>query len=217
MSRVVSLGSCLALGIVAWAAVAVPAVAATASMDLFQRALDPHPKLHSYTASAQLAAQMHNPLPLRKTFTGTAWYLEPNLKIAFDNVPNSLKSFKELSVSAAAFEGTSAQYTVTPGADDGTTSTYTLVPKKAGARVKQLTIKVDNASAKINQAVWSYTDGSQLTVTPTYSTVSGMRIASQQQISAHFPKYSVDGTLTLSNFKINVPVDPKIFASPPPQ
>jgi hypothetical protein len=206
----------VASGISVWAVAALPATAATASMDLFHRALNFNPQLRSYIASATLVARMYGPLPIQKTFTGSAWYLKPNLKIVFDNLPSALQSFQELSLSAITFQDP-AKYTVTPGADDGVTSVYALVPTNPDARVKQITFRIDDASAQIEEALWAYTNGSTLRVSPSYTMVSGMRVASRHQIIARYPNYRVDGTLTFSNYAINVPIDPNIFASSTPQ
>ena len=209
-----------ALAVVALAAPLVgppPALSAgAASPALFHKAMGGDPALKSYTASATLAAHMTHPLPLRKTLNGKAWYLKPQLKINFDDVPKQLAKFKDLSASAASFDGSSAEYTLASGVDDGSTSTYDLNPKKSGTRVKTVTVVVTDATARVAKVQWNYADGSTLSVVPTYTTVSGIRVATTFQIDASFPGYGVDGTLTLSNVNVNAPVDPSVFASPKP-
>ena len=190
--------------------------AAPASPALFKRAVTGNPALKSYTATASLAARMTHPLPLRKTLNGKAWYLKPQLKVEFDNVPPQLARFKDLSASAASFEGSSAQYALASGSDDGTASTFSLNPKKPGSRVKSVNVIVDDASAKVTKIVWNYTDGSTLSVVPTYSTLGGTRVASSFAINASFPGYGVSGTLTLSDINVNATVDPSVFATAKP-
>ena len=187
-----------------------------ASLTLLQRATDPNPALKSYTAAASLSATLRGPLPVRKTFPGTVYYLRPNRKIELQNVPGPLSRFKELAASAPSFEQLTAQYSVTPRTDDGTVSTYSLVPKNAGSRVKSVTVTVGDASAQVTQVEWLYTNGGKLSFNQQYSSVAGFELPSKANIAARFPGYSVDGVLTFSNYKPNAAVSPSVFVSPSP-
>jgi hypothetical protein len=192
---------------------AVPASAAqTASLDLLRRAINPNPTLNSYTASAQLSATLHVLIPVHKSFNGTVYYLRPKRKIAFENVPGELSKFKDLVSSAPSYEQAEQQYTITPLANDGTVSSYSLVPKKTGGRVKSVLVMVNNQSALIERAAWTYTDGS-LTFNQTYMTLGTYRLPSKATISARFPGYSVDGTLTFSGYQPNATVSPSVFTT----
>jgi hypothetical protein len=193
---------------------ALPASAAqTASLDLLRRAINPNPTLNSYTASAHLAAILHVLIPVQKSFNGTVYYLRPKRKIAFQNVPGELKQFKDLVSSTPTYDEATAQYTITPLTDDGTVSTYSLVPKKTGGRVKNVTVTVDNGSALVQRAVWSYTNGGSLTFNQTYMSLGAFRLPSKATISARFPGYSVDGTLTFSGYQPNASVSPSVFTT----
>jgi len=182
------------------------------STDLLKRAVDPNPELQSYVASASLAAVLHAPVPVHKTFVGTAYYQKPKQKIVFDNATGPLSAFKELTESTPSFAEASAEYAITPLADDGKASTYRLVPSQPGRRVKSLTLTVDNGTGLITRAVWVYTNDGRLTFDQTYGSVGTFRLPSQENISARFPGYSVDGVLRLSNYRPNAPVPPAIFA-----
>ena len=139
----------------------------------------------------------------------------PRLLFLDLHVP-SLLGFERIEHAREPFDGSSAEYTLASGTDDGTTSTYDLSPKKTGTRVKGVTVAVTDATAKLAKVQWNYADGSTLSVVPTYTTVSGVRVATSFQISASFPGYGVDGTLTLKDVNVNAAVDPSVFASPKP-
>jgi hypothetical protein len=193
----------------------VPAASAqTASLDLLARATNPNPTLNSYTASAQLSARLHAVISVHKTFGGTVYYLRPNRKIAFQNVPASLSKFKDLVSSTPSYVQATEQYTITPLTDDGTLSKYTLFPKKSDSRVKSVDVAIDDNSALLQRAQWHYTNGGSLAVDQTYENVGIYRLPSKANVSARFPSYSVDGVLTFSNYQPNAAVSPSVFATP---
>lgn len=189
-------------------------LAVTASLALLQRAMNPNPTLQSYTASAQLSAKLHGPLPVSRTFPGAVYYLKPNRKIEFQNVPGPLSRFKDLAASAPSYEQLMAQYSVTPLSDTGTVSSYSLVPKKTEGRVKSVTVTVDDATALVKHADWLYTNGGKLSFDQSYAKVGTYQLPSRANITARFPGYTVDGTLTFTNYKPNASVAPTVFASP---
>ncbi|HEX4013999.1 MAG TPA: hypothetical protein VHX17_08945 [Candidatus Cybelea sp.] len=190
--------------------------AQTASMALLRRAVDPNPTLNSYTASAQLSATLHVLIPVHKSFGGTVYYLRPKRKIELQNVPGALSRFKDLATQTPSYEQATAQYTIAPLTDNGTVSTYSAVPKKAGGRVKSITLTITDATALIARAQWTYTNGGTLDFDQTYTTIGQYRLPAKADISARFPGYSVDGTLTFSNYQPNATVSPSVFASPNP-
>jgi hypothetical protein len=188
--------------------------AATASISLLQRATNPNPTLNSYTASAQLSALLHAVIPIHKSFNGSVYYLRPNRKIEFQNVPNSLSKFRDLVSTTPTYEQATQEYAITPLTDDGTVSKYSLVPKKTGSRVKNVVVTIDDQSALVTTAQWNYTNGGTLQWGQTYETVGTYKLPAKATISAHFPGYSVDGTVTFSNYQPNATVSPSVFASP---
>lgn len=188
--------------------------AQAASLDLLRRATDPNPTLTTYTASAQLSATLHVVIPVHKNITGTVYYLKPKRKIEFQNLSGPLARFKDLASQTPSYEQATTQYTIAPGSDDGTTSTYTLTPKNTGSRVKNIVVSVDDTRALVTHAHWSYTNGGSLAFAQTYQNVGTFRLPAKADISARFPGYSVDGTLTFTNYQPNVPVSPAVFASP---
>ncbi|HEY1868756.1 MAG TPA: hypothetical protein VGG70_10715 [Candidatus Cybelea sp.] len=188
--------------------------AATASLSLLQKAVNPNPTLNSYTASAQLSATMHAVIAIHKTFNGSVYYLRPNRKIEFQNVPNELSKFRDMVSTTPTYEQATQEYAITPMTDDGTVSKYTLVPKKTGSRVKNVVVTINDQSALVSTATWNYNNGGNLTWGQTYESVGAYRFPAKATISARFPGYSVDGTVTFSNYQPNATVSPSVFASP---
>lgn len=193
------------------------ATSKTASMNLLARATDPNPTLNSYTASAQLSALLHAVIPIHKTFDGTVYYLRPNRKIEFQGVPGALSRFRDLASTTPTYEQAIQQYAITPLTDDGTISSYSCIPKKTGGRVKNILVAINDESTLLSGAQWNYTNGGKLTLSQTYASVGNYRLPSKATISARFPGYSVDGTLTFSKYQPNATVSPSVFASPSPR
>jgi hypothetical protein len=186
-----------------------------ASIDLLKRAVNPNPALQSYTASAQLSATLHVLIPIHKNYDGTVYYLKPRRSIQFQNVSGELSRFKDLATSTPTYDEAIGQYTITPGIDNGTISTYTFVPKKQGSRVKSITLTVNDASALVSRAQWAYTNGGSMSFDQTYLNAGTFRLPAKANISARFPGYTVDGTLTFTNYHPNAPVSPAVFTATP--
>ncbi len=191
-----------------------PPAAQTPSMSLLERATNPNPTLNSYTANAQLSAILHAVIPIHKSFDGTVYYLRPKRKISLNGVPGALSKFKDLVTTTPTYEEAMQEYSITPGTDNGKVSTYTLVPKKSGGRVKALVLTISDHMAFMRTAQWNYTNGATLVFTQTYMKVGEYQLPRKADINAHFPGYSVQGTLTFSSYQPNAPVAPSVFASP---
>ncbi len=157
---------------------------------------------------------LHALVPIRKNLNGTVYYLRPRRKIEFQNVSGPLARFKDLASSTPTFDEAMAEYTITPLTDDGTVSTYSLIPKNAASRVKSVVVSVNDQSALVANARWAYTNGGNLVFSQAYSNVGNFRLPAKVTIAARFPGYSVDGTLTFSNYKPNAAVAPSVFATP---
>ena len=188
--------------------------AQAASLDLLRRATDPNPTLTTYTAAAQLSATLHVVIPVHKNVTGTVYYQKPKRKIEFQNLSGALARFKDLASQMPTYEEAMAQYTIAPGSDDGTVSTYTLTPKNTGSRVKSIVVSVNDARALVTHAHWTYTNRGSLAFAQTYENVGTFRLPAKADIGARFPGYSVDGTLTFTDYQPNVPIAPAVFAAP---
>jgi hypothetical protein len=181
------------------------ALAPVEHLDLLKTALNPNPTLKSYIATAELVAQTR-PMPLKRTFHGTAYYLAPTQKIVFDHVPGMLSRFQALSTNTLTWAQAKKDYAISPSGDDGKTSTFTLVPTTSGGRVTSLVVLVDDAAALMSRVVYHYRDGSVLSFDERYQTVGAFHVPAATNISAHFPGYSVEGMIRFTEYRTNVPV-----------
>lgn len=180
---------------------AVLLLAVTASMDLFARATDPNPTLNSYTASVQLTAALRAATPVRKTFSGTAYYQRPNRRIELQGVNGPLSRFADLARTTPSYEEAMQQYAITPIGDDGAVSTYRLVPRKPSERFKNLVVTISDRTALLHSATWTYPAGGTLSLKQTYALAGNFRLPVKATISARFPGYNVDGTLRFFDYQ----------------
>ena len=191
--------------------VVVLAAQSTPAPDLLRSAADPNPALRSYTATASLSAELQAPIPIRKTFAGTLYYLKPDEKIVFENVTGPLSRFKELDTKLPSYQEMTTDYKITPTTDDGTLATYVLAPTAPGRRVQRLTLSVDERLRQIVRAVWSYAGGGSMTIEPAYGAVDGFQLPVEERMTARFPSYNVDAVLKLSDYHLGVPIPQSMF------
>jgi hypothetical protein len=184
----------------------------SASQGRLQTALDPNPGLRSSIADAVLVAQA-KPLPVRRTFHGTAYYLAPTGSIVFADVPPLFAKFRVLSTTLPSYAQARADFVITPLGDDGKRSIFTLVPKNAGSRVASLRLAVDDAAGVITQIVYGYRDGSTLTFDEQYQTVATFTLVSSSAVAARFTDASVTATIRFSNYRTNVAIPPDAFTT----
>ena len=190
---------------------ALTVLAQISTTGLLQAALDPNPGLRSYIATAELVARTH-PLPLSRVFRGTAYYVAPTRKIVFDNVSGLLSRFQTLTTTVPSYAQARQSYDVTSSSDDGRASTYTLVPRKIGGRVTSLVLSIDDGTALISRAVYHYSDGSVLSFDEHYETLGSFHVPASVDVAAHFPGYSVDGTIRFTNYRTNVAVPETVLS-----
>jgi len=171
------------------------------------KALDPNPGLLTYRASATLVAKVRALVPVQKTLHGTVMYRKPVRKIVFNDVPGPLKQFTDLIEATPTYEELKQSYHFLPNRDDGYTTTYTLFPLTMDRRVRTIYIRVSDREQLVKEAVWTYNDGSGLTIRPRYEAQGGFHLLAALEIEARFPEYRVDGTLRFSDYQLGVPVD----------
>ena len=90
----------------------------------------------------------------------------------------------------------------------GTLTTFALRPNDAGARVQTLTLRIDDQTHLIQQLLWNYKNGEAMAMTPTWTASGSYRLISTVAIAARFKAYDVDGTLRLTDYRLNVSAPP---------
>jgi hypothetical protein len=84
------------------------------------------------------------------------------------------------------------------------------VRKKTG-RIEHVDVKVDDKTATVTGMTYHYTDGGSIAFTQSYDEIGGNYLVKQQNGKVTTPNYNADVSSTFSNYKVNVPVDDKVF------
>jgi len=200
-----------ALTIAALAAPSRP-VAAAADADLYARMQRVNSELQSYQADVTVAIQLHTFPFLSPTLEGKAYYKRPDkTAVQFATVPALAGQLKKVVGQMEPPSDWPKLYDVTPMGDDGTTATFKLVRKKNG-RIDHVDVKVEDKTATVTEMTYVYKeDGGTIRFDNTYDQIGGNFVVKQQTGKVDVPHYNADISSSFANYKINVPVDDKIF------
>jgi hypothetical protein len=199
------------LAAVALLGAAAPPTPPVASGDLYARMQRVNEGLSSYQADVTVAVAMHGPPFISPTLQGKVYFKKPDKNaVVFDTIPLLAQQAKRIVAQMEPPAEWPAIYDITPGSDDGKTASFKLVRKKSG-RIDHVDVTVDDKTATITGMTYYYKDGGSVAFTQTYDQISGNYVVKQQNGKVNVPNYSADVNSTFSNYKINVPVDDKVF------
>ena len=208
LRTVASLAVALFLALVA-GAIGAPAQPDPGS--LVDRMAKVNGKLQSYTATTHVDIAMHSFPFLSPALDGTYYFKQPDKQaIVFNTVPALAKEFQKVYPRLDPPGSWVSLYTISTFSSDATTTTLRLVPKKHG-RVAHLDVRVDNTTATPIHYTWSYEDGGSVDFDQQYAQINGNFLVKSESGKIDLPQYKADVTSTFSNFKLNVPIEDKVF------
>jgi hypothetical protein len=169
--------------------------------------------LKSYQADFHVDVTTHGFPFISPSLDGKAYYVQPDKNaVVFQSVPALANAFKKVYPQLEPPSEWPAIYDVTPAGDDGTTSTFKLVRKKNG-RIDHVDVTVDDKTATVSSMAYIYKDGGSVSFQQTYSSINGNYVIAKQTGKVDLPQYHADVASTFTNYKLNVPVDPQVFAT----
>jgi hypothetical protein len=200
-----------ALAIAALAAPSRPAAAAS-DPDLYARMQRVNSNLSSYQADVTVAVATHGPPYISPTLQGKVYFKKPDRSaVVFDTLPFIAQQVKHVVAQIEPPAEWPQIYDVQPTGDDGTNATFKLVRKKNG-RIDHVDVKVDDKNATVIGMTYYYKDsGGTVAFTQTYDQINGNFVIKTQNGKVDIPHYNADVTSTFANYKLNVPVDDKVF------
>jgi len=189
-----------------------PVAAAATEADLYARMQRVNSELQSYQADVTVAIQLHTFPFLSPTLEGKAYYKRPDkTAVQFATVPALAGQLKKVVGQMEPPSDWPKLYDVTPTGDDGTTATFKLVRKKNG-RIDHVDVKVEDKTATVSEMTYFYKDdGGTIRFNNTYDQIGGNFVVKQQTGKVDVPHYNADINSSFANYKINVPVDDKVF------
>jgi hypothetical protein len=189
-----------------------PLAAAPTDADLYARMQRVNSELNSYQADVTVAIQLHTFPFLSPTLEGKAYYKRPDkTAVQFQTVPALAGQLKKVVGQMEPPSDWPKLYDVTPTGDDGTTASFKLVRKKNG-RIDHVEVKVEDKTATVTEMTYFYKDaGGTIRFNNTYDQIGGNFVVKQQTGKVDVPHYNADISSSFANYKINVPVDDKVF------
>ncbi len=201
----------LSLAIAALLAVSWPSPGAAQS-DLYARMQHVNSSLSSYEADVRVAIQLHTFPFLSPTLEGKAYYKHPDkTAVKFDTVPALAGQLKKVVGQMEQPSEWDQLYEVTQTGDDGSVATFRLVRKKNG-RIDHVDVKVDDKTATVTEMVYFYKDdGGTIRFDNVYDQIDGSYVIRQQTGKVDVPHYNADISSSFDHYKLNVPLDDKLF------
>jgi hypothetical protein len=202
------------LAAAAFAALIVPSLPAAAQEDLYARMQRVNSGLTSYQADVTVAIQLHTFPYLSPTLEGKAYYKKPDKNaVQFQSVPALAGQLKKVVGQMEPPSDWPKLYEVTKTNDDGTNAMFKLVRKKNG-RIDHVDVKVDDKTATVSEMTYVYKEsegGGSIKFTNTYDQIAGNYVVKQQTGKVDIPHYNADISSKFANYKLNVPIDEKVF------
>jgi hypothetical protein len=169
--------------------------------------------LRSYQADLHVAITTHGFPFISPVLDGKAYFEQPDKNaVVFETVPALASAFKKVYPQLEPPSEWPQVYDVTPLADDGTTAQFRLVRKKNG-RIDHVDVTVDDATATVSAMDYIYKDGGKISFQQTYAVVDGNYVIRAQTGTVDIPHYSAGVASSFSNYRLNVTIDPAVFAT----
>lgn len=199
------------IGIALQTAQAAAPAADTVMSNLVQNVPTPR----SFTAATSLDLKQRDFPWAKISLQGTSYFEAPDrLAIKFSNVPGYMVSVPQAYAKILNVGAWPQRYNVQAGEPqtfNGHTD-YTLVlTPKAGGSDRGVAL-VDPSSWTVERVQWNLSGGVQLTMTENYTHVDSYRVPASQQVSLHTPYATADGTATMRDYVVNVPISGDVFS-----
>jgi hypothetical protein len=153
-------------------------------------------------------------LPVR--MTGTQYYQEPDRQaLHLDNPPSFARGLGDTLSTMGTPQTWLQDYTiVSPIVEPRkrhTAYVLTGTPKRS-SRVKTMTLEFSTTTYAIENVNFAYTNGATLQVAFQHHHVSQYHLPLVATVTAKFPSYSGDATITYGTYQLNQPIPASIFA-----
>ncbi|GEM_PF-6108049 len=193
-------------------------VPATASVpkadDVMTNLVQNTPTPKSFTASTTMHLKQRSFPWLKVSLKGESYFKAPDhLVVRFTNVPSYMNGLPRAYAEVLNVGAWPQRYNATlgrPQAFNGHTDyVLDLTPKQGGS--DRGVAFVDPASWSVDQVKWDLSGGIQLTVSENYAVVGSYRVPAKQNLSVHTPYATADGTATMNDYAVNVPIEEEVF------
>ena len=175
--------------------------------------------LTSYSVPVHFDVHMHRPLGMSTGVEGIVYFKAPGrAALVITKIPSIIGKFFKGSYSLDLSPQTwPAKYTVTSVSQTtvGGTAVYALRSNpKADPSVDHVLFTVTQADYTPVSVVWSYRDGSSISVTMQCQRMSGNALPQTESITVNMPQYVLDAKAHYGSYALNAPVPESVFEHP---
>jgi len=172
--------------------------------------------LTSYSVPVHFDVRMHRPISLRAGVEGIIYFKAPGqAALRITNMPGPLRQFFKSTYSLDLSPQTwPAKYTVTsvsPTQADGVDAYALQSAPKNDPSVDHVVFTVTQADYTPVAAVWSYHDGSSISLTMQCERQSGGALPQTESISVNMPQFGLDAKALYGSYALNGPVPDSVF------
>jgi len=174
--------------------------------------------LGSYSVPVHFDVRMRRPLGISTGVEGIVYFKAPARgALVITKMPSIIGHFFKGSYSLDLSPQTwPAKYTVTsvsPSQAEGTAVYALQAVPKADPPVDHVIFTVTQADYTPVSVVWSYRDGSSISLTMQCQRVSGNALPQTESIAVNMPQYGLDAKAQYGSYAINAAVPDSVFAS----
>ena len=182
-----------------------------ANNDVFIRMQKLNADVKTYTAILHVDVAMKSFPFLSPALDGNVYYEQPDkTAVVFNTVPILAEQFKKVYPNIDPPSKWLELYDVSIAGNTNRVTTFKLVPKNA-ARVDHVDVRADDKTGTILAMTWTYKDGGYVTLNQQFGPVSGHLLVNKQSGHVELPSYKADVSAAFSGYKLNVPIDGKVF------
>jgi len=171
--------------------------------------------LTSYSVPVHFDVRMHRPLGINTGVEGIVYFKAPRAALVITKIPSIIgKFFKgsySLDLSPQTWPGKYTVTSVSQAQVEGT-AVYALrsVPKNDPS-VDHVVFTVTQSDYTPVSVVWSYRDGSSISVTMQCQRISGNALPQTESIAVNMPQFGLDAKAQYGSYALNGPVPDSVF------
>ncbi|MGH7660417.1 MAG: hypothetical protein ACRENA_05825 [Vulcanimicrobiaceae bacterium] len=172
------------------------------------------PTPQSFTASTTINLKQRSFPWTKVSLKGTSYYKAPNqMVVKFSNMPGYMSGLPKAYAKVLNVGAWPQEYNATLGQSQTLNghSDYALnLTPKDGSSDHGVAL-VNPSDWTVEQVKWDLSGGVQLMVSENYTDVGSYRVPAKQNLSVRTPFATADGTATLNDYAMNVPINEGVF------
>lgn len=182
---------------------------------LLARVIERNPNLNTFQSRLHVDVKMSSFPFLRQHLDATAYYKKPsNYEVVFDSVPSYAKGFEKLFADVGDPADWQRRFVITyEGQKEfrGRKDVELRLVQRVRGMIDHETVLVDPAGATIDEIRYDYYNGGVITMTQTFTNVSGYTMLASQDADIAIPHVRATAHGEYGSYKTNVALSDAVF------